>query len=102
MKDKVQVEIFSIAISQNDKQQKVIMIPFGRWNQIRVHDFHNDATDFNEDIWVNWIRFKNGVYILVEISFWISTIWWVSLLVDQRVSEGICSQVLRSSPEEFI
>ena len=24
-----------------------------------------------------------GVYILVEVSIWISTTWWVSLLVDQ-------------------
>ena len=38
----------------------------------------------------------NGVYILV--SFYISTTsltWLVSLLVDQRVPEGTCSQVLR-------
>ena len=34
------------------------------------------------------------------ISFYISTTsltWWVSLLVDQRVPEGTCSQVLRST-----
>ena len=46
---------------------------------------------------VNSIRFKNGVYILVEVSIWISTTWWVSLLVDQWVTEGTCSQVLRST-----
>ena len=40
---------------------------------------------------------KYGVYIFVEVSFYISTTWWVSLLVDQRVPEGTCSQVLRST-----
>ena len=29
--------------------------------------------------------------------FYISTTWWVSLLVDQWVPEGTCSQVLRST-----
>ena len=32
---------------------------------------------------VNFIRFfLNGVYILVEVSFYISTTWLVSLLLD--------------------
>ena len=44
-----------------------------------------------------WNPIKNGVYILVEVSFYISNTWWVSLLVDQWVHEGICSQVLRST-----
>ena len=43
------------------------------------------------------IPIRNGEYILVEVSFNISTTWWVSLLVDQWVPEGTCSQVLRSS-----
>ena len=34
-------------------------------------------------------------YILIEASIWILTTWWVSLLVDQWVPEGTCSQVLR-------
>ena len=34
-----------------------------------------------------------GIWNLV--SFYISTAWWVSLLVDQWVPEGTCSQVLR-------
>ena len=34
---------------------------------------------------------------MVEVSFYISTTWWVSLLVDQWVPEGTCSQVLRST-----
>ena len=34
-------------------------------------------------------------YIVIKASFCISTTWCVSLLVDQRVPEGICSQVLR-------
>ena len=34
---------------------------------------------------------------LVEVSFYISTSWWVSLPVDQWVPEGICSQTLRST-----
>ena len=38
---------------------------------------------------------QNGVYILVEVSFWISTTWWVSLLVDEGVPESTCSQVVR-------
>ena len=33
---------------------------------------------------------NNCVYILVEVS----TTWWVSLLLDQGVPEGTCSQVL--------
>ena len=36
------------------------------------------------------------VYMLEEVPIWISTTWWVSLLVDQCVPEGTCSQVLRS------
>ena len=39
----------------------------------------------------------NCVYILVEVSLWISTTWWVSLLVDHGVSECTWSQVLRST-----
>ena len=35
--------------------------------------------------------------ILHRKSFYISTTWWVSLLVDQWVHEGTCSQVLRST-----
>ena len=31
------------------------------------------------------------------VSFYISTTWWVSLLVDQWVPRGTCSQVLRST-----
>ena len=46
---------------------------------------------------VNLIRIKNGVYILVEVSIWISTTWWVSLLVGQWFPEGTCSQVPRST-----
>ena len=40
---------------------------------------------------------QNGVYILLEISFWIDNEneQNMSLLVDQRVSDGTCSQVLR-------
>ena len=34
---------------------------------------------------------------LSKVSFYISTTWWVSLLVDQWVPEGTCSQVLRST-----
>ena len=34
---------------------------------------------------------------LGKVSFCISTTWWVSLLVDQWVPEGTCSQVLRST-----
>ena len=40
---------------------------------------------------------ENGVYILVDVSFYISITLCVSLLVDQRVPEGTCSQVLRST-----
>ena len=40
---------------------------------------------------------KNGVYILVEVSFYIFTTLWMSLLVDQWVPEGTFSQVLRST-----
>ena len=36
-------------------------------------------------------------YILVEVSFYISTTWWVSLPVEQLVPDGTCSQVLRST-----
>ena len=32
-----------------------------------------------------------------DVSFHISTSWWVSLLVDQGIPEGTCSQVLRST-----
>ena len=39
----------------------------------------------------------NGVYIIVTVSFYISTTWWMSLLVYQSVPEGTCSQVLRST-----
>ena len=35
--------------------------------------------------------------ILVEVSFYISTVWLVPLLVDQWVPEGTCSQILRTS-----
>ena len=45
-------------------------------------------------------EYKNGtniVYILVEVSIHISITWSVSLLVDQGVPEGTCSQVLRST-----
>ena len=45
---------------------------------------------------VNSIRFK-----WVEVSFHISTTWWVSLLVDQWVPEGISNQVLRSTSVDF-
>ena len=38
-----------------------------------------------------------GVYILIEVSIYISTTWWVSLLVDQGVPEGTRNQVLRST-----
>ena len=34
---------------------------------------------------------------LSKVSFYISTTWWVSLLVDQWVPEGTCSQILRST-----
>ena len=34
---------------------------------------------------------------LSKVSFYISTTWWVSLLVDQWIPEGTCSQVLRST-----
>ena len=37
------------------------------------------------------------LYISVEVSCYISTTWWVSLLVDQWVPEGTRSQVLRST-----
>ena len=39
----------------------------------------------------------NGVYNLVEIFIHISTTWSASLLVDQGVPEGTCSQVLQST-----
>ena len=39
--------------------------------------------------------FKNGVYILVEVSFYIWTTWWVSVTVDQWVPVDTCSQVLQ-------
>ena len=48
---------------------------------------------------IKWDR--NGVYIWVDVSFYISTSWWVSLLVDQWVPDGICSQVLRSTSVAF-
>ena len=35
--------------------------------------------------------------VQIDNTFYISTTWWVSLLVDQRVPEGTCSQVLRST-----
>ena len=37
------------------------------------------------------------LFCLEEVSFHISTTWWVSLLVDQKVPEGTYSQVLRST-----
>ena len=46
---------------------------------------------------VNLIRLQNGVNVLIEVSIWISTTWWVSLLLGQWVPEGTCSQVLRST-----
>ena len=33
--------------------------------------------------------------MVLEVSFYISTTWWVSLLMDQWVPEGTCSQDLR-------
>ena len=53
--------------------------------------YYSDHSDFALN---SYVRFKNGVPILVEVTFLISTTWWVSLLVDQRVSEGTCSHVL--------
>ena len=40
---------------------------------------------------------QNGVYILVDVSICISNTWWVLLLVNQKVLEGTCSQVLWST-----
>ena len=40
------------------------------------------------------------VNILVEVSVRIFTTWRVSLLVDQRVPEGTCRQVLRSTSDD--
>ena len=34
--------------------------------------------------------------------FYISTTWWVSVLVDQWVPEGTCSQVLRSTSVDSV
>ena len=39
----------------------------------------------------------NGEYILVDVPFYISTTWWVPLLVGQRIPKGTWSQVLRST-----
>ena len=41
--------------------------------------------------------FRKGQFLVSASSFYISTTSWVSLLVDQRVPEGTCSQVLRST-----
>ena len=42
-----------------------------------------------------------GVYVLVEVSIYISTTWRVSLLVVQVVLEGTCRQVLGSTSIDF-
>ena len=39
-----------------------------------------------------------GVYIWEEVSFYISTTWWVPLLVDKGISKGTCCQNLQSTP----
>ena len=43
------------------------------------------------------IRLWSSALLLTNVSFCISTTWWVSLLVDQSVPEGTWSQVLRST-----
>ena len=41
-------------------------------------------------------------HLLIKwVSIYISTTWWVSLLVDKGVPEGTCSQVLRSTLVDF-
>ena len=51
------------------------------------------------NLFIRWFRHTAPLlYILAEVSFHILTTWWVSLLVDQGVPEGTCSQVLRSTP----
>ena len=40
---------------------------------------------------------ENGAYILVEVSFYNSTTWYVPLLVDQWVLECTCNQFLWST-----
>ena len=57
---------------------------FSSWNESMVHIS-------------NLFRFKYCEYILNEVSFHISTTWWVSLLVDQWVPEGTCSQLQKST-----
>ena len=39
-------------------------------------------------------RYKRNELEFLLVSIHISTTWWVSLLVDQGVPEGTCSQVL--------
>ena len=41
--------------------------------------------------------YSETCYRLLEVSFYISTTWWVSRLVDKRVPEGTCSQILWST-----
>ena len=43
------------------------------------------------------IKSDNDENIFVKIFFYISTTWWVSLLVDQWVPEGTCNQLMRST-----
>ena len=53
-----------------------------------------------------WLKEKAALYskrknetraVLVEVSIWISTTWWASMMIDQWVPEGTCSQVLWST-----
>ena len=47
--------------------------------------------------WCRGFCHSTGSDLLLFVSIHISTTWWMSLLVDQEVPDGTCSQVLRST-----
>ena len=87
--------LMHILIESNVGDVKMTSLISHRMNIMRILRYKI----FQRKLKINIIPIKNGnvEYTLVEVSFYISTTWWVSLLVDQRVPEGTCSQVLRST-----
>ena len=62
---------------------------------LNIETMHNRKGKKNKNI--SRVIFLAWQKVVLFVSIWISTTWWVSLLVDQWVPEGTCSQVLRST-----
>ena len=101
---------FRVKINQNCNFVGLLHHPF--WHRLVLALLRDLFSTFETTFWlritcegsVPEMRIPSMIHIvnfirsyLVEVSVYISTTWWVSLLVDQWVPEGTWSQVLRST-----